>query len=482
MTRLILIFVVLVVIASGAGYLLGRGAQPVAAPAAEHNENDGHDHAGHDHGDEHGHEHGSDPNQLVLSDQARQNLGLKVGPVTVGEFWRTIVVPGTIAEQPGHSERRITTAVNGIVTKVYVSPGQTVRPGDPLLDVQTTGELLANAQSSLLKTIQDLELIELELKRIEPLAEQGSIPGTRVLEKKYERQRLETQRLVQVQELLVRGLSADQIKSIMESRVLLRTFTIRVPISGGGEANLETQQAELDRVLPIVHEEIAPAADAHAGEDLAYSVEDLSVFPGKLIQPGDELCGLALHTSLRVIGMAFQKEAELINQVIQEQRPVTAIFESQSGTPLIRENLTIQYADNVVDPDSRLLRFYLPLKNEVIRDVRNAEGITFRAWRFKPGQRVQLRLPAEHWTDKIVLPIEAVVKEGAETYVFRENGKLFERVPVSVVYEDSRSAVLANDGSVFEGDFVAMNEAYQLNLALRKAQGGGVDLHAGHNH
>src|SRR5690606_3905601 len=123
---------------------------------------------------------------------------------------------------------------------------------------------------------------------------------------------------------------------------------------------------------------------------------------------------LAIHTDLRIVGKAFQKEAELINRVIEEQRPVTAVFEANAQEPMLRENLAIQYADNVVDPESRLLRFYLPLKNEVVRDLTNPDGIMFRAWRFKPGQRVQLRVPVEHWTGKIVLPIDAVVKEGAE--------------------------------------------------------------------
>ncbi len=438
----------------------------------------GHDHD-HGHGDGHGHDEGAGTD-LMLSDQARQNLGLKIAPVTLSDFWRTIVVPGEISEQPGHSERRITTAVNGIVTKIYVTPGQTVRPNDALVDIQTTGELLANAQANLLKTIQDLELVQAELARLQPLADQGGIPGNRVLEKQYERQRLETQRLVQVQELLVRGLSPDQVKQIMESKVLLRSFTIRVPSEKDEQATPETSQAELNELLPASGQ-VESDPDLSKGDQI-YTVETLNVFPGKLVQPADELCGLALHTNLRVVGMAFPKDAELINTVIEQQLPVTAIFESSAAIPVIRENLKIQYADNVVDPTSRLLRFYLPLKNEVVRDLANAEGVSFRAWRFKPGQRVQLRVPVEHWTKKIVLPVDAVVKEGAESYVFRENGRLLERVGVTVEYEDSRFAVIADDGHLFEGDPIAMNDAYQLNLALRKAQGSGVDLHAGHNH
>ncbi len=37
----------------------------------------------------------------------------------------------------------------------------------------------------------------------------------------------------------------------------------------------------------------------------------------------------------------------------------------------------------------------------------------------------------------MVLPTDAVVKEGADAFVFRQNGKLFERVPVVIAYEDA---------------------------------------------
>lgn len=93
-------------------------------------------------------------------------------------------------------------------------------------------------------------------------------------------------------------------------------------------------------------------------------------------------------------------------------------------------------------------------------------------------------VPVNHLTGRFVLPADAVVKEGADAYVFRMNGKLLERVAVRIESLDSREAVLANDGALYPGDFVARNQAYQLNLALKKVQGGvgGGHSHEGHNH
>jgi hypothetical protein len=67
-------------------------------------------------------------------------------------------------------------------------------------------------------------------------------------------------------------------------------------------------------------------------------------------------------------------------------------------------------------------------------------------------------------------------------YVYRQNGKQFERVPVHVEYRDRKSVVIANDGTLFPGDVVAANGAYQIHLALKNKSGGAIDPHAGHTH
>ena len=93
-----------------------------------------------------------------------------------------------------------------------------------------------------------------------------------------------------------------------------------------------------------------------------------------------------------------------------------------------------------------------------------------------------MRVPVEEWTAQIVLPVEAIAREGAESFVFQQNGKHFDRVPVHVRYRDSSHAVIASDGSLFPGDVVALRGAHQMQMALKNKSGGGVDPHAGHNH
>jgi hypothetical protein len=150
---------------------------------------------------------------------------------------------------------------------------------------------------------------------------------------------------------------------------------------------------------------------------------------------------------------------------------------------MIREGLSILYSDNVIEADSRTIRFYIRLPNELLRDLPAPNGVAYRSWRFKPGQRLRILLPVEHLEKQIVLSAEAIAKEGSETFVFRANGKKLERIPVRLRHLDSRDAVIEKTGTLMAGDVVARNQAYQLELALKNAQGsqGGHD-HEGHDH
>lgn len=452
------------------------------SPTAEEDEHAGHDHSGHDHG-------GGDAKPvLTLSDQAKENLGLEMAEIQLTDFWRTIEIPGIVAEQQGHSERRIPATVAGIITKLHIFPGQSVRPGDPLMDVQPTGELLTTAQASLLRSLKDIELIDIELKRITPLVDSGSLPAKIKLEKEYERRRLEAQQLVQTQELLVRGLSPEQINTIVESKILIRQFTVRVP--GGAVPQTETKPSALTPDHRAPH--VIPAALINAEplelepKDRIYSVETIAVYPGKLVQPGDGLVELALHTILDLTGQAFERESPLILRTLQESWPVDATFETADGTPLKREGLRIRYLESSVDGLSRIQKFHIPLVNQVLRATKGDDGIVYHAWLFRPGQRVRLSVPVEKLTERIVLPAESVIQEGVDAYVFRANGKQLERVAIVLEHLDARTAVIKNDGVLTPGfDVVAKNHAYQLNLELKKKLGeggGGGHGHEGHNH
>ena len=66
--------------------------------------------------------------------------------------------------------------------------------------------------------------------------------------------------------------------------------------------------------------------------------------------------------------------------------------------------------------------------------------------------------------------------------MFQQNGSRFDRVSVHVIHRDQTHVVIANDGTLFPGDVVALRSAHQMQMAIRNKSGAGADPHAGHSH
>jgi len=447
---------------------------------AAHAVNDGHDHAkaaldaddDHDHhdGDEEKLHHGDgdedehtpahktynhkhdEAGAIKLSTQARGNIGLRTAKVELKPFERTITVPGIIVERPGWSTIEITAPMTGIVTRIYPIQGEAIEPGQSLFEVRLTHEDLLQSQTEFLRTVEELDVIGREVARLEKVSADGVIAGKTLLERKYEQQKQEAALRAQRQALLLHGLSKDQVDKIASTRTLLQSLTIRAPVR-------------------------EKAAKAHP-----LQVQRLKVSQGKYVSAGDTLCTLVDYGELYIEGRAFEQDIRGINKAASSGCSVSAIVGSKStGDEEVSPGLCILYLDDKVDPESRAFHFYVALPNRILREDK-AEGRHFVYWQFKPGQRTQVRIPAEQWKDRIVLPLEAVAQDGAEAYVFEANDDHFDRRPVHVEYRDQDWVVIANDGALKLGTTVAISAAHQMQLALKAKAGGGVDPHAGHNH
>ena len=405
--------------------------------------------------DEHGHGHsdGAAPTSIELTDQARKNIGLELIEVSLQTFERTITVPGMVVERPGRSTIEITAPMTGVVTHIYPIEGQAIEPGQPLFDMRLTHEELVQGQSDFLRTAEQLDVIRREVARLEKL--EGVVAGKTLLERKYEQQKQEALLHSQQQALVLHGLSEEQIKSILDTRTLLKSLTIRVP---------------------------PDEAKAPRDEPRYLQVHNLRVEQGQHVEVGTTLCSLLDHAELFIEGKAFEQDAAEINEAAAKEWKVAAVVESRAGKTRIIPGLNILYVSGKVDQESRDLHFYVPLKNVLLRVTKPAEGRRFVYWQFKPGQRMQLRIPTERWEKKMVLPVDAVAIDGIETYVFQPNGKQFVRRAVHLLHRDQFFAVIADDGSLFPGDIVARSGAQQLQLALKNKSGGGIDPHAGHQH
>jgi hypothetical protein len=304
-----------------------------------------------------------------------------------------------------------------------------------------------------METAEALDVVNAEIARLESVTE-GVIAGRRIVEQKYERQKLEAKLRAQRQGLLLHGLSESQIDEILKTRRLLKSLTVYAPS----------------------HEDCPTCHSEHP-----FHVQSLEVQTGQQVSAGDTLCVLADHCELYIEGTAFEVDVEHLRKALETDAPLSADVLVSARREHAVGGLKLLYLADQVDRQSRAQHFYVRLPNEIVSD-RADNSHRFVQWRFNPGQRVELSLPIESWSKQLVVPADSVVTEGAESYVYRQSGDRFERVPVHVEHGDQKSVVIANDGSLFPGEVIAGNGAFQIHLGVKNQSGGAVDPHAGHSH
>ena len=403
---------------------------------------------------------------LKLSSQARKNLGLVAKAAKPQTYWRTIQVPGAIVDRPGKSDRGVTAPAVGAVVQVHAFPGDTVKPGDRLFTLRLFSEYLQNTQSELFKATRETELLKEQRVLMAKAAKSGAVAETKLIELDNQLRRQSAAIQAYRQDLLTRGLKADQIDEVTEGNFVSTIEVFAPPLVADMRQSADPQQAE----SPLVDDRLAGPA---------YEVQELKVDLGQQVQAGQLLSMLSNHHSLYIEGHSFKQEAPFLETAAQNGWPIQVEFAEDDNEhwPALEQTFQIRHLANSIDPASRTFDFFIPLTNQ--SRGYEKEGRTFLVWRFRPGQRVRLHVPIEELKDVLVLPSAAVVREGPEAFVFRQNGDLFNRIPVHVLHEDRLSIVLANDGSVTPGLYLAQNAAASLNRVLKAQAASGIraDVH-----
>ncbi|MCD0463725.1 efflux RND transporter periplasmic adaptor subunit [Roseiconus lacunae] len=450
-------------------------------------------------------DHDDDHDHVALTKQAFENLGLQLGPIPRRDYWKSRLVPAIVTEIPGQSDLSISAPVTGVVENVRVLPGQSLRDDQPMFVIRLTDEALIESQSKLLGALTRQEVIDQELRRLTPLRETGVVSGVKTRELEYELKQLRAQQAILLQEVRSRGLPQSSIDGLLKERTLATAFSVFPP------------------------EFIREQARCRSGQSTGFSVENLVVHPGKSVSRGDALCSIAYHSDLYLEGTAFEDDLPILNRVIDHGWNVTASFHDMKVAGVSHlshlrfdghsEKLNLLRVDNHIDERTQTIRFFVELPNRVT-STREVDGRIFEQWRFRPGQRIHLRLPVQRLENQLQLPVDAVVVDGPNVYVFakhREHGMStaasvtsvktrrtqadtvntvqnsnidiphdrhddvfieFEPIPVRLLHRDDQTAVIAIDRPLEEHDSFALNNANKLYLALKIQQGSS----GGHHH
>jgi cobalt-zinc-cadmium efflux system membrane fusion protein len=485
----------------GTGALVGAYLAPQMMAEAGDKQYEGEGASDADQAEEDEHE---EEDHVALTEQAVANLGLRMGRVSKGDYWKTLLVPGRVVEIPGQSSLSISAPVTGVVEQVNLLPGQSIEGNTPLFTMRITDESLIDAQSKILALVAQQDVAQQEIMRLEPLIASGAVSGTRTRELQYEMEKLKGQQSALEQELSSRGMSASAIRRLLESKQLETVAEVFAPEYMSAENAL----AATGNSKPLPE------------QVYGYSVELMEIHPGQSVERGNALCTVAYHPRLYVVGTAFQEDLPVLERIAEEGWKVTVETHDPSHQYGSELRLDLLRLDNHVDEESQTVKFYLELPNQVAH-TRVDAGRTFEQWRFRPGQRLHLRLPVEKWTNQVTLPTEAVVVDGPNIWVFAkhvheellvnkslnvaasaipaaasrdsavfadeevlagegENHDIFmelEPVPVNLLYRDDKTVVIADDGRL-DSEEIALNNAYKLYLAMKMQAGGG----GGHHH
>ncbi len=402
---------------------------------------------------------------VEVSVQARKNLGLHAQPLRPQDYWRTVLIPGEIADRPGISDRGVTSPAVGVVTTIHAYPGDTVREGETLFTLRLFSEYLQATQTRLFKAIQETAIIDAEINRLSEAVRSGAVSKNRLIELKSESDRQNTLLQTARQELLTRGLTPDHLQQIEGG-----TFVSTIEVVAPPAQNLAAHSAAVDAGEV---QQASLIVDPQTETPLAYEIQELKVELGQQVQAGQVLANLSNHQSLYVVGHAFKREASLLEQATKEQYAIDIEFSEDRGEdwPPLQQDFQIRHLANSIDTDSRTFDFFIPLSNQS-RSYRQQDDL-FLVWRFRPGQRVRLHVPVEKFENVFVVPSAAVARDGADAFVYRQNGDLFKQIPVHVLHEDRRFIVIANDGSLTPGTYLAQHSAASLQRMLQAQSASG---------
>ncbi len=395
-----------------------------------------------------------------LTPQARKNLGLASQPASLTTYWRKIEVPGFVTDRPGVSNRGVVAPVAGVIALIHAQPGQTVAPSTPLFTIRLVSDELHTSQRELFKSREEIEITKQRRERLSELAQKGDISKARMIEIDNDIRRLEATVTAYEQDLKSRGLSSDQITAAARGE-FLKEITVAAP-----------DENEVRQAAAVA---LTAATDTELEQHLPrFEFQELKVELGQQVEAGTVLCSLADHRELLIEGRGFKDDLPLIQQAAESGSPIEVALEQRQPDrwPDLPQELHIQHVANTIDPESRTFAFFIPLKNRWEAYIRDDQARVL--WQFRPGDRVRIRVAVEKLSDVFVLPQEAVVREGPEAYVFRQNGDLFDRRPVHVLAEDRTHVVIANDGSLRPKSYIAQNAAASLNRVLKAQAASGL--------
>ncbi|MFZ5832670.1 MAG: efflux RND transporter periplasmic adaptor subunit, partial [Planctomycetota bacterium] len=330
---------------------------------------------------------------IMLSDKAREAIGLTTAKIEFGNIHRTITVNAQV-ELPWYAQAMITSLVPGKIERVLVRPGETVAPQQELAWVVSTE--LESLQLELLKAKAQLDLAQRLVDQRAALDQQGIIAGKSLLESRARLAEVSAVFEITRQKLLALGLDDVILRRVEEQNQPLQYIPIVSPVGG-----------------------IITHADVRIGQ---------------MVKPTDHLYHVVNPTKLWIVGEVLESDVRLL----AKGQAVEAEFAALPGETF---GGVIDHLRMTMDPQTRT--------QAVVIAVDNSGG------RLRPGMFGRVQISVRVAEEAIVCPVDAVIRSRTGTYLLvqRMPGK-YENRPVKLGLTQN-GGIEVLDG-VFPGDQVVV--------------------------
>lgn len=445
--------------------------------------------------DEHGHEEGAE-GKIELKPEQIQLVGVVAEKLATRDFTSSSKLPATIVGDPDR-EIKVAVRVEGIVERLYVRVGDTVRQGQPLATISSTEIARLRAEYHTQATATDLARRNLnrrlQLNRVgdvvrRPYEEaQREVAQARMqITAAQANVDLNRSKLSRLEDLLKDGIASKQ--QVEEARAVYRESVAKLEQAQlesrvskthlGRETRLkntglladnEAFQAEVDlkraeqaeRAARKVLEGLGASPDSDSGEMELVSprygvVTERPKAQGEHVAAGDTLLTVLDPDQ---VWAWVDLPADLVHAIALN----TVVQVSVQGLPKRTFEGRLTFITPEVDPDTKKTRARLELRNE--------EG------QLRPNMFAEVVLPVGLKRKVLSLPQEAVMTVENQTVVYiQEEPGHYQRHPV-VIGEKSGGWVEITSG-IEAGELVVTKGALALQAEDLKASMG----EGGHEH
>lgn len=357
-------------------------------------------------------------NQLMLSDTARQSIGIESAKVTLADLEKTVQAQCQI-RLPWHQQTQVSTLLPGRIMKVLARPGDKVEKDQILAEIVSLE--FETIQRDLLKAVSASKLTDRLLAQRELLAKTNAIPSDLLTETRRQTEESAAELEVANRKLLALGLSQAAINELIATELPVKSLLIRSPIKG----------------------EVA-TTDAKAGQ---------------IVAPNEHLFHIVELSELEFAGEVIESDIP----AIRIGQSVQARFASIPGQDF---SGVIEHSALEVDKFSHSLT--------VIAHATNPEK------RLKPGMTGRMTIVVAKADQAIVCPTSAISGTSANPYVFLErSANRYDRREVKLGIRHGKHVEIL-DG-LFPGDRVVVVGAGVLDslmppLASTKEKGRKVGI------